>query len=121
MKFEFVDGRIPPVFYSFDPAYHAWNCCNMLVHSWILNFVSPSIAQSIVFMQNACDVWNDLKERCAQGDLVRISVLIQEIYALQPESEYVNAFYFELKMVWEELEIYMPAPNCSYRAGADLP
>ena len=73
MKFEFVDGRIPPVFYSFDPAYHAWNCCNMLVHSWILNFVSPSIAQSIVFMQNACDVWNDLKERCAQGDLVRIS------------------------------------------------
>lgn len=70
MKFEFVDGTIPPFFDNFGPTIRVWNRCNMLVHFWIMNLVSPSIAQSIVFMENACDVWSDLKERFAQGDLV---------------------------------------------------
>ncbi|MCI91175.1 flavonol sulfotransferase-like protein, partial [Trifolium medium] len=45
----------------------------MLIHSWIMNSVYPSIAQSIIFMENAVDVWLDLKERFSQGDLVRVS------------------------------------------------
>lgn len=52
--------------------FRAWNHCNMLIHSWILNYVSPSISQSIVFMENAMDVRNDLKKRFAQGNLVII-------------------------------------------------
>jgi hypothetical protein len=36
-------------------------------------------------MENAVDVWNDLKERFSQGDLVRISELMQEIYAMRQE------------------------------------
>lgn len=87
----------------------------MLVHSWLVNSVSPSIAQSIVFMENACDVWVDLKERFAQGDLVRISELMQEIYSLQHDSKTVTTVYSELKILWEELEIYMPIPNCTCR------
>lgn len=31
------------------------------------------------------DVWNDLKERFFQGDLVRVSELQQKIYALEQE------------------------------------
>jgi len=72
MKFEFVDGTIPSVTYNFDPIFHAWNHCNMLIHSWILKYVSPSISQSIVFMENDMDVRNDVKKRFAQGDLVII-------------------------------------------------
>ncbi|MCI10079.1 flavonol sulfotransferase-like protein, partial [Trifolium medium] len=47
-----------------------------------MNSVDTSIAQSIVFIDNASDVWIDLKERFSQGDLVRVSELHQEIYAL---------------------------------------
>jgi len=85
----------------------------MLIHSWILNSVDPSISQSIVFMENAMNVWNDLKERFAQGDLVRISELMQEIYSSQQDSKSVTTFYSELKVLWEELEIYLPMPSCS--------
>jgi hypothetical protein len=115
MKFEFVDGSISPIFDEFDPLFRAWNQCNMLVHSWLVNSVSPSIAQSIIFMENTYDVWVDLKERFAQGDLVRISELIQEIYSLQQDSKSVTTFYIELKILWEELEIYLPIPNCTCR------
>jgi hypothetical protein len=115
LKLEFIDGSIPVPADQFDPSFRSWNRCNMLVHSWIMNSVSESIAQSIVFMENAFDVWNDLKERFAQSDLVRISELQQEIYALKQESRTVTEFYSALKLLWEELEIYLPMPNCRCR------
>ncbi|PNX68438.1 retrovirus-related Pol polyprotein from transposon TNT 1-94 [Trifolium pratense] len=72
MKHGFLDGTILVVTDQLDPTYRAWNSCNMLVHSWIMNSVLDSIGQSIVFMENAVDVWINLKERFSQGDLVRI-------------------------------------------------
>jgi hypothetical protein len=72
LKLEFVDGSIHVLVDDFNPSFRAWNRCNMLVHSWILNSVSESIAQSLIFMDNAIDVWQDLKERFSQSDLVRI-------------------------------------------------
>ncbi|CAJ2652049.1 unnamed protein product [Trifolium pratense] len=113
LKFEFLDGTIPMPVDDFDPSFRAWNRCNMLIHSWILNSVEPSIARSIVFIENASDVWLDLKERFSQGDLVRVSEIQQEIYALTQGTRSVTDFYSDLKTLWEELEIYMPIPNCT--------
>ncbi|GAU22715.1 hypothetical protein TSUD_138390 [Trifolium subterraneum] len=115
LKIEFIDGSIAVPTDQFDPSFRAWNRCNMLVHSWIMNSVSDSIAQSIVFMENALDMWNDLKERFSQADLVRISELQQELYALRQDSRSVTEFYSDLKLIWEELEIYLPMPTCSCR------
>jgi hypothetical protein len=115
MKFDFVDGSIPVPIDPFDPTVRAWNRCNMLVHSWILNSVFESIENSIVFMENAIDVWNDLKERFSQGDLVRIAELQQEIYSLRQESRSVTEFFSALKILWEELELYTPIPTCTCR------
>ncbi|MCI06288.1 retrovirus-related Pol polyprotein from transposon TNT 1-94, partial [Trifolium medium] len=115
LKLEFVDGTIPIPEDQFNPSFRAWNRCNMLVHSWIMNSVSESIAQSIVFMENAIDVWNDLKERFSQADLIRIAELQQELHALKQDSRTVTEFYSDLKLIWEELEIYLPMSNCSCR------
>ncbi|PNX73688.1 hypothetical protein L195_g029592, partial [Trifolium pratense] len=113
MKFDFVTGAIAMPNDDFDPAYRAWHRCNQLISSWILNSVSPSIAQSVVFMENASDIWNDLRERFSQGDLVRISELQQEICALRQETRSVTDFYSDLKTLWEELELYLPIPAYS--------
>lgn len=43
MKLEFMDGSIVVLEDQFDPSFHAWNKCNMLVQSWLLNLVSDSI------------------------------------------------------------------------------
>jgi hypothetical protein len=110
---DFIDGTIPIPVDAFDPTFRAWNRCNQLVSSWLLNSVSPSIAQSVVFLENAIDIWNELRERFSQGDLVRISELQQEIYALKQDSRSVTDFYSTLKILWEELELYMPIPTCT--------
>lgn len=39
----------------------------------------------------------------------------QEIYISKQDSKTVTDFYSTLKVLWEELEIYMPMPNCSFR------
>jgi hypothetical protein len=72
-KFNFVDSIILVPTTQFDPSYRAWSQCNMLVHSWIMNSVEESIAQSIVYLDNALDVWNELKERFSRGDFIQIS------------------------------------------------
>jgi hypothetical protein len=87
LKLEFVDGSILVPLDEFDPSFRSWNCCNMLVHSWIMNSVSESIAQLIVFIENALDIWLDLKERFSQTDLVCVAKLQQEMYALKQESK----------------------------------
>jgi hypothetical protein len=72
-------------------------------------------------MENAVDVWNDHNERFSQGDLVRISELMQEIYAMRQESKSATEFYSDLKILWEELEIYIPIPtfSCRYQCSCD--
>ncbi|KHN48801.1 hypothetical protein glysoja_030571, partial [Glycine soja] len=45
--------------------------CNTLIMSWILNSISPSIAQSVIFLECAVDIWDDLRERFSQSDLLQ--------------------------------------------------
>jgi hypothetical protein len=112
-KFDFVNGTIEVPIDDFDPSYKAWSRCNMLVHSWLMNSVDDLIGQSIVYLENAIDVWNELKERFARGDYIRISELQVEIYSLKQGNKSVSEFFTSLKILWEELEAYLPAPVCN--------
>jgi len=73
-KFKFVDGSIP-IPEEDDLLYAAWERCNNRVHTWIINSISPSIAQSVVFIENVVDMWNDLKDRFMRGDRIRVAQL----------------------------------------------
>lgn len=77
-KFKFLNGSLP-IPHPFDSAHEARERCNNLVHSRIVNYVSPCIAQSVIYAGHASEVWRDLKEIFLQGDLVGISELQQEI------------------------------------------
>ncbi|XP_045800552.1 uncharacterized protein LOC123894567 [Trifolium pratense] len=90
MKLEFFDGSLPMPEDDFYPAF-------------------------LVFLENAIDIWNDLRERFSQGDLIRISELQQEIHALKQENRFVIDFYSDLRVLWEELELYLPFPTCTCR------
>ncbi|MCI40233.1 integrase catalytic region, partial [Trifolium medium] len=81
-KLSFVDGslEIPPLL---DLNRYRWERCNHLVHSWLLNSVSDPIASTIVFLENAIDVWRDLHERFSKADRVRIATLRSAINNLK--------------------------------------
>lgn len=96
-----------------NPYYSAWERCNTLIMSWLLNSISPSIAQSVIFLESDVDNWTDLHERFSQGDLLRIAELQEEIYGLSQANRSVSEFYTALKALWEELDNYRPPAACS--------
>ena len=65
-----------------DPTFSSWSRCNNMVVSWLVHSVSILIRQSLVWMDIAFDICNDLKVRYSQGDLSRISDLQFESISL---------------------------------------
>lgn len=61
-KFGFVDGTIiPPSITSSD--YLNRYRINSMVISWILNFLHKNIADNVLFLQTASEIWKELNLR----------------------------------------------------------
>jgi len=82
--------------------------------SWLFNSLSQPITQSVIFFESAIAIWNDLKERFSQGDLLRIAELQETIYSLKQGDCSVSEYYTSLKSLWEELDNYRPFLPCTY-------
>jgi len=87
-KLAFLDGSIP-ILPADDLNCSAWERCNYMVHSWMLNSVSPQIAQTIVFHDYAIAVWIELQERFSKVDRIRIAALRSSINNLKQGTRYV--------------------------------
>lgn len=94
-----------------DPNYKAWHRCNIMVVNWITRSLSPQLAQSTIYLDNAKKLWDELKERFPKGDYFRISDLIQEIHSIKQGDKSVTEFFTEFKILWDELEMLSPTLN----------
>lgn len=70
-KVGFVDGTfLQP---QIDDLLHcAWTRCNSMVISWLLNSVTREIANSLMYLATARDIWIDLQDRFHQSNAPRI-------------------------------------------------
>lgn len=58
-KLGFVDGSItPPAINS--PTHSNWHKANSMVICWILNSLNKTIADSVLFLPTASEIWNEL-------------------------------------------------------------
>jgi hypothetical protein len=111
-KLVFVDGSLPiPDFHDLNRS--AWERCNHLIHSWLINSVTELIAQTLVFHENCFDVWQDLQERFSKIDRIRIATLRSSINNLKQGSKSVLDYFTEMKALWEELHSHRPIPSCT--------
>jgi len=81
-KLQFVNGSVVEPDKD-DFIHNAWTRCNDMVVSWIVPSVSPQIKQSILWMENAEEIWKDLRVRFFQGDLLYISDLQMDVVQLK--------------------------------------
>jgi hypothetical protein len=111
-KLAFVDGTLPiPDLQDLNRS--AWERCNHLIHSWIINSVTEQIAQTLVFHENCFDVWQDLQERFSKIDRIRIATIRSSINNLKQGSKSVLDYFIEMKALWEELHSHRPIPSCT--------
>ncbi|XP_004505909.1 uncharacterized protein [Cicer arietinum] len=111
-KSEFVLGTLnrPP---DSDRLSIAWDRCNTMVMSWITNSLDSRIAQSIMWMESATDIWKEFKYRYHQGDVFCISNLLEEIYVPHQGDSTITNYFTTLKKFWKELDNFCPLPTCS--------
>lgn len=102
--------------------YSAWRRCNLIVYAWILKYVHPFIAQSVMYIDKAKDIWNDLIRRFAQRNPHQILYLQNEIYGLKHKSLIVNYYYTKCRTLWEEMDTLRPLSicKCEPRCSFDL-
>ena len=62
-KTDFVDGTIKAPTSSSNPSFLAWKKCNIMVLSWLINSMSKDLISSVIYLNNAQEVWTDLKNR----------------------------------------------------------
>uniref|UniRef100_A0A151UDR9 Retrotransposon gag domain-containing protein n=1 Tax=Cajanus cajan TaxID=3821 RepID=A0A151UDR9_CAJCA len=112
-KLQFIDESLPKPAND-DSKFLAWDRCNTLVLSWILHSLDSSIAQSVLWMDNAAEVWNDLRDRYYQGDdAFRICELQEEIYLHKQGNSSITTYFTHLKGLWQELNNFRPIPSCT--------
>ncbi|MCI51756.1 flavonol sulfotransferase-like protein, partial [Trifolium medium] len=66
-----------------DVNFDAWERCNGMIVSWINRTLSPYIASSVVYIDSAKILWDDLKERFTKGNYFCFPDLLQEVHSIK--------------------------------------
>ncbi|KAK4271923.1 hypothetical protein QN277_020544 [Acacia crassicarpa] len=111
-KVRFIDRSIAVPATS-DPLFPAWERCNMMVLSWLTRSISTSIAQSILWIDKASDVWEDLHARFSQSDVFRLADLQEDIQGLKQGDLTVSDYFTKLKILWDEYLTLRPLISCT--------
>ncbi|KAG7587833.1 Retrotransposon Copia-like N-terminal [Arabidopsis suecica] len=110
-KLCFVDGSLPkPDDGHRDAA--AWSRVNDVVRSWLMNSVSKTIGQSILYVKTAHGIWQKLMQRYKQNNVPRLYRIEQKLAGLRQGSSDVNTFYTKLVTIWEEVKSAQNFPVC---------
>lgn len=101
-KIGFVDGSLVRPDVS-DSLFKIWSRCNSMVKSWLLNTVNREIYDSILYYEDAVEMWNDLYSRFRVSNLPRKYQLEQSIATLKQGNMDLSAYYTKKKTLWEQL------------------
>ncbi|XP_017408312.1 uncharacterized protein LOC108321157 [Vigna angularis] len=96
-----------------DPLSYSWERSNMMMLSWIIKTLSSQITESVIYVEDAQELWKEFRERFSKGDYFKFSDLLQEIHSIKQGERSVNQYFIDLKILWEELEFLRPIPCCS--------
>ena len=66
-KFGFVNHSITEPDPS-SPLFNSWSCYNTTILSWLTNSLSVELKASVMYINNAKDLWFDPKDRLSQGN-----------------------------------------------------
>ncbi|XP_035542195.1 uncharacterized protein LOC118344843 [Juglans regia] len=101
-KLCFVDGTLKAPEPN-TPEYTRWNQTKDMVLTWILNSISPSLANSLEYHTNPRDVWLDLSSRFCHGNNARIYQLKRTLSSLHQTTNSIHDYYNQIKQIWDEL------------------
>lgn len=111
-KIKFINGKLPTPNED-DALFDAWERCNNVVLTWISTSLSPDIAQSAIYVENAAQLWTNLQNWFSKGDHFRLFDLLQQINSMKQAEKSVTSYFNELENLWEDLEALRILLKCT--------
>lgn len=74
-----------------------WEMCNSMIVSWLYNSLDKGLQEGLAYMDDAYEMWNELKEQFFQGNAHRVHQSKKEISCLEQGGEKVVTYYTKLK------------------------
>ncbi|XP_015161200.1 uncharacterized protein [Solanum tuberosum] len=111
-KTGFINGKIVKP-NSADPTFMQWERCDDMVTSWILNSLSPDLRDSLQYVNNAKELWEELEDRYDQTNGCKLYQLQKEINDLVQGNLDVTGYYTKMKKLWEEMNTLDVNSQCT--------
>ncbi|XP_041017136.1 uncharacterized protein LOC121259571 [Juglans microcarpa x Juglans regia] len=111
-KLSFVDGTLNAPAKT-SPDYAQWSRTKDMVLTWLLNTITPSLANSLDYHDDPRDVWLDLESRFSHGNNARLFHLKREISNLHQNQLSIPDYYNSIKQLWDELGNLQPLTDAT--------
>ena len=111
-KTGFINGKIVKPSLT-DPSFMQWERCDDMVTSWILNSLSPDLRDSLQYVNNAKELWEELEDRYDQTNGCKLYQLQKEINDLVQGTLDITGYYTKMKKLWEEMSAIDVHSQCS--------
>ncbi|XP_042753624.1 uncharacterized protein LOC128128114 [Lactuca sativa] len=118
-KIGFVDGTIQKPDENSNQ-FETWNRVNSMVISWLLNSLSKDIAESVLFLQTACDIWNEINQRYQQANGALVYQIQKKLFSTTQGSEDFSSYFTKMKKIWDELNMIQEVPACTCGSTAKI-
>ncbi|XP_033514282.1 uncharacterized protein [Nicotiana tomentosiformis] len=86
-----------------DTTYNQWARYDDMVTSWIQNSISNDLADSLQYVSDARELWQELKDRYDQTNGAKLYQLQKKINDLSHGALDITGYYTKIKRLWEEL------------------
>lgn len=96
-----------------DRFFESWERCNSMVVSLINRTLNPQISSSVVYIDSAKVIWDELHDRFTKGNHFRLSDLLRNVHSIRQGERSISDFYTDLKILWDDLEALRPIRDCS--------
>ncbi|CAM8968743.1 unnamed protein product [Rhodiola kirilowii] len=110
MKIGFVRGEFPRPIDAYQGA--RWDKYNNVVHSWIINSVSPNITSSLIHATDCMHAWEDLEERFSGSNDFTVFSIQHEISMLLQEDKSIAQYYNKLIQLWGDEDTLIEEIAC---------
>ncbi|XP_009786085.1 uncharacterized protein [Nicotiana sylvestris] len=103
-KIGFIDGSCTKHVVD-SPQYRQWDMCNNMVISWLINSLSPDIAESVQHSKTAESIWKQFNNRYGTVSGTKVFEIKRELASTYQGTLDIASYFNKLKKLWDELGV----------------